>query len=165
MTSTRSICRDTQRYKAAMAQYVASVVAVLKRYNAEEDPDASYRYILNTPAGRLRVHVADASIFQRFDELEAGRLASAAIAHSCNPNSGKWNFGETDREILASPVEAMGYWERCIDKLMSIPYGWQPFADRLLPTAQASGVLAIADESSRKSRRSRRKAPTPTSET
>ena len=130
MTGTRPIRRDTQRYKAAMAQYVASVVAVLKRYNAEEDPDASYRYILNTPAGRLRVHVADASIFQRFDDVEMGRLASAAVAHECNP-SGKWNFGETEREILANPIEAMGYWERCIDKLMSIPYGWEPFSVRL----------------------------------
>ena len=32
----------------------------------------------------------------------------------------------------------MRYWERCIDKLMSIPYGWQVFAERLAAWARES---------------------------
>ena len=130
MIQTRPIRTDSKKFKAAMARHIAAILAVLKRYNATEDPDATYRYTLNTPAGSLRVHVSETSIFQRFDDLEMGRLASAAVAHECNP-SGKWNYGETYREILADPIGAMKYWEGCIDRLMSIPYGWQSFAERL----------------------------------
>ena len=130
MIQTHPVRTDSKKFKAAMARHFAAILAVLKRYNATEDPDATYRYTLNTPAGSLRVHVSETSIFQRFDDVEMGRLASAAVSHECNP-SGKWNFGETEREILANPIEAMGYWERCIDKLMSIPYGWEPFSVRL----------------------------------
>jgi hypothetical protein len=138
MIQTRPVRTDSKKFKAAMARHIAAILAVLKRYNAAEDPDATYRYTLNTPAGSLRVHVSETSVFQRFDDLEMGRLASAAIAHDCNP-SGKWNFGETEREILANPIEAMGYWERCIDRLMSIAYGWEPFSVRLQRWRESHG--------------------------
>ena len=74
MTSNRPIRRDSKRYKAAMERYGAAVVAVLNRYNAAETPDAFYHYSLNTPAGPLRATVSGASIFQRFDDVEMGRI-------------------------------------------------------------------------------------------
>jgi hypothetical protein len=131
VTTPRPVRTDTKKFRAAADKYVAAIIAVLERYNATKTPDACYEYTLNTPAGVLRVSPSTVHIAQSFDDVEAGKLASKAVAFECNPHSGKWNYGALNSEILADPIEAMGYWERSIDKLMSIPYGWQSFAERL----------------------------------
>ena len=139
MIQTRPVRTDTKKFQAAADKYIAAIVAVLKRYNATKTPDACYEYTLNTPAGILRVSPSTVHIAQIFDDVKAGTLASAAVGHSCNEWSGKWNYGDTNRDILADPIGAMKYWEGCIDRLMSIPYGWEPFSVRLERWRESQG--------------------------
>ena len=83
----------TKRLREAQERFVAAVKAHLQKYHAQETPDGLYSYVLNTPAGPLGITVTGTEVFQRFDDVEAGKLFThRAGVGSCNPFSGKWNF-------------------------------------------------------------------------
>lgn len=121
--------RPTKRLLKAREQFVAAVKAHLHKYHAQETPDGMYSYVLNTPAGPLGINVTGTEVFQRFGDVEAGTLFTRmAGVGDCNPFSGKWNFQVMDDALLSGDTD---WWFACIDKLMSVPYGHEPLAERL----------------------------------
>ena len=137
MPRVNTIRTNTKVFQAALEGFQTEVLNVLKRYNAEETtalfvPKMETRWVwpnhftLNTPAGSLRVILSPPyTIFQCFDKPEIARIAT-----HCNEHSGKWNFHFSTKDIRYDALGAAREWSLQIERLMSIPYGWEPFAVR-----------------------------------
>jgi hypothetical protein len=74
-------------------QFLAKIVQLLQSVGAVET-DSTYRFSLNTKAGRLTLHpdpndtMGIGTVFTRFD---APPRAVAILGQAVNPHSGKWN--------------------------------------------------------------------------
>jgi len=126
---------DTKRFRKAFGQWQEAVISHLKKYGANFviDSAGTREWFIQTPAGSLRValHSDVPEIFQRFNDIENGKtFTDLSWCPSCNPYSGKWNFGYNNEDVLNDPVGCLAQWKHCIDSLMSIPFA-KTFSERL----------------------------------
>ena len=85
--------RHPKRKPRDVQQFLTRVIELLKTVGAVET-DSTYRFTLDTKAGRLALHPDQnettglGTIFTRFDDPQR---AVAILGQSVNPYSGKWN--------------------------------------------------------------------------
>jgi hypothetical protein len=91
-------------------RFVKQATALLLSLGAIQD-DGSYPFVLQTKAGRLRLHPEQnrtegpGTVFTRFDDPQAARQLV-----DCNPFSGKWNFHYFDKWTVESALADLSFW-------------------------------------------------------
>jgi hypothetical protein len=93
-------------------RFLKQAVALLLSLGAKQDGGETYRFTLETKAGRLRLHPTEnttsgpGTVFTRFDDPDAARHLV-----DCNPFSGKWNHHYFDGTV-DNAIENLTYWLR-----------------------------------------------------
>lgn len=97
--------------KKQRQQFVTKATALLLSLGAEQDGGETYRFTLQTKAGRLRLHpdenetIGLGTMFCCFDNPQAARQLVG-----CNPFSGKWNFHYFDGWTVETAITDLTYW-------------------------------------------------------
>lgn len=114
------MARITKQMWAARAFFQREVGEFLRTRGATEGKEPG-EWNLSTPAGNLWILVHDDEIFQRFDDVAAGRKWTKDNARYgaplSNPYSGKWNFYIGDEWLENSGCGWAG-WSWFIDLLL-----------------------------------------------
>ena len=97
--------------KKERQRFVKQAVQLLLSLGAKQDGGETYRFTLQTKAGRLRLHpdehdtIGLGTVFTCFDNPQAARQIV-----DCNRFSGKWNFHYFDGWTVETAIQELTYW-------------------------------------------------------